>query len=277
MAFASEHVSWAPAPAPTGAGYGCSVTEDQCTASAWTPPKDWVYRDAAIGFVLSGWFEYRTEGESVLAAPGAVVFGNSGEHFNVRHLDAQGNKRLVTLISNDVLEEIAEASGLKTRFPVIALPPSQSTTRMFGWMRTVARGGPAAEDLVYPLACAALTASNDRTPDRISVRDRQRVRAAVDHIEARFGEACSLQSLAGLANLSRFHFVRVFSAVVGQSPNQYLINTRVRAAAERLHATNAPIAEVAFDVGFNDISYFYACFRATFGCTPRQWRSGSRA
>jgi AraC-like DNA-binding protein len=47
----------------------------------------------------------------------------------------------------------------------------------------------------------------------------------------------------------------------------------VRVAAERLEATATPIAEIAFDVGFNDISYFYHCFRTAFGCTPLQWRA----
>jgi AraC-like DNA-binding protein len=64
----------------------------------------------------------------------------------------------------------------------------------------------------------------------------------------------------------------VFSAIVGESPNQYLINTRVRAAADRLTGTTAPIAQIAFDVGFNDISHFYSRFRDAFGCAPRQWR-----
>ncbi|MGH6952071.1 MAG: helix-turn-helix transcriptional regulator, partial [Vitreimonas sp.] len=95
---------------------------------------------------------------------------------------------------------------------------------------------------------------------------------AVQHIAAHFDEPCTLEHLAALAGLSRFHFVRVFSAAIGQSPTQYLINTRLRAAAERLREEQTPIVQVAFDVGFNDLSHFYACFRDAFGRTPRQWR-----
>jgi AraC-like DNA-binding protein len=39
-----------------------------------------------------------------------------------------------------------------------------------------------------------------------------------------------------------------------------------------LLATRKPIAQIIYDVGFNDVSYFYTCFRDTFRCTPRQWR-----
>ena len=93
--------------------------------------------------------------------------------------------------------------------------------------------------------------------------------------DERFAEPCALKTIAQAVQLSRYELIRAFSAVMGQSPNQYLINTRVRAAAERLEASNAPIADIAFGVGFNDISYFYHCFRTAFGSTPLQWRARS--
>jgi AraC-like DNA-binding protein len=247
-----------------------AATEDQCAADPARPPADWIYSEASIGFVLSGWFEYATEGATVLAAPGGLVLGNAGEPFSVRHLDTIGNKRLVVSLSRDLLGEVARDADAAPRFGATALPPSQLATRMFSMMRAFHHTG--AEDILYPLAHAALTAQQPRPPERISARDRGRVQAAVQHIEGHFDEPCSLQALADLAGLSRFHFVRMFGAIVGQSPNQYLINTRMRAAADRLLTTNTPIAQIALDVGFNDISHFYACFREAFACTPRQWR-----
>jgi AraC-like DNA-binding protein len=228
-----------------------------------------VYAEAAIGFVASGWFEYESEDRCVLAAPGAIILGNAGEPFNVRHVDAHGNRRLVVTFTPDLIEEIANDVGVAPRFGTIALPPGPAATRMFALMRALEKGG---DDTLYPLAHAALTAERSSQQERIGARDRRRVQHAVAYIEANFDQPCTLQSLADLAGLSRFHFVRVFGAVVGQSPNQYLINLRMRSAADRLIATKTPIAQIAFDVGFNDISHFYACFRAAFGCTPRQWR-----
>jgi AraC-like DNA-binding protein len=267
MSLASTYASWPPSRA---ADHRAPVSEDSCSADPAGPAADWVYGDASIGFVMSGWFEYRTQGETALAAPGSIVFGNAGEHFNVRHVDTLGNRRLVVSFKRDMLEDIARETGVNARFGAIALPPSQAATRMFAMMRACSHNN--SEDTLYALAHAALTAEQSPSPERITARDRRRVQSAVQHIEAHFDEPCSLQSLADLAGLSRFHFVRMFGAIVGQSPNQYLINTRMRAAADWLIATKTPIAQIAFDVGFNDISHFYACFRDAFACTPRQWR-----
>lgn len=267
MTVTDTYASWKPSVLDARIA---AATEDGCAADPAAPPFNWVYDEASLGFVLSGWFEYTSEGASVLAAPGSVVLGNAGEHFSVRHIDTLGNRRLVVSFKHDLLNEVARESDAEPRFGAIALPPGQHATRMFALMRTYSHTG--AEDVLYPLAQAALTAQQPRAPGRITARDRRRVQAAVQHIEMHFDEPCSLQSLADMVGLSRFHFVRMFGAVAGQSPNQYLINTRMRAAAERLITTKTPIAQIAFEVGFNDISHFYACFREAFACTPRQWR-----
>jgi AraC-like DNA-binding protein len=261
--MALTELSWA----PSG---GSAVGEDRCSADPSSPAARWVYRTASIGFVTSGWFEYASGDRRVLAAPGAIILGNANEAFSVRHVDTRGNHRLVVSLGRDVLDDVANDAGVAPRFGAIALSPGKTATRIFALMRALNRN--ACNDLLYPLAHAALTAEQHPAAERISARDRRRVQTAVGHIETNFDQPCTLHALADLAGLSRFHFVRMFSTVVGLSPNQYLINTRIRAAAERLIATKAPIADIAFDVGFNDISHFYACFRQALGCTPRQWR-----
>lgn len=257
-------------PSWTAGSNGRGIGEDRCSADPSAPAARWVYKEASIGFVTSGWFEYACGDQRVLAAPGSIILGNADEAFSVRHVDTLGNRRLVVALARDLLEGVANEAGIAPRFGAIALPPGQAATRMFALMRALEHSG--CDDLLYPLAHTALTAQQQCAPEAIAARDRRRVQLAVGHIEANFHEPCTLDALADLAGLSRFHFVRMFTAVVGLSPKQYLINTRVRAAAERLIATNASIADIAFDIGFNDISHFYACFRQAFGCTPRQWR-----
>src|SRR5262249_41281634 len=117
MAHAPDH--WPPSRTP-----GAGVLEDCCAAHNGAPLKDWVYRTPAIGFVLSGWFDYLADGRVALGAPGAIVFGNSGQRFNVRHHDSSGNRRLVVLVSQTMLDEVASEAGLDApRFGAIALAP----------------------------------------------------------------------------------------------------------------------------------------------------------
>jgi AraC-like DNA-binding protein len=268
MTFQPKLTAWPPTP-PSHTG----VQEDRCAADPAAPLKDWIYKAPAIGFVLSGWFDYLAEGRAALAAPGAVVLGNAGEQFNVRHHDANGNKRLVVLLKQTMLDEIANDAGLDDpRFRTIALPPGPDATRMYAWLRGISQGGDVAEDCEIALAQAALAAPLAGRDIRVSVRECKRALAAARYIEAHFAEPCGLATLADVANSSRYQLARAFSAIMGQSPIQYLINTRVRAAADRLRAGSTPITDVAFDVGFNDISHFYYCFKSALGVTPRQWR-----
>jgi AraC family transcriptional regulator len=268
MAYSGDPTVWPPiASARTAVGV------DRCAADPAAAPKDWVYGAPAIGFVLSGWFDYCVEGRSAFAAPGAVVLGNAGEHFQVRHHDTLGNRRAFAILPHGLLEEVANAEHLDTpRFTSITIPPSASTTRMLSWLRALKRYSSEAEEAAYALAHTALRAP-ERRQKHVSARNRARVHAAASYIEEHFAEPCALTTISQAAQLSRYELIRIFSAVMGQSPNQYLINTRVRAAAERLESTDAPIADIAFGVGFNDISYFYHCFRAAFACTPLQWRA----
>jgi AraC-like DNA-binding protein len=268
MTFQPKLTAWPPAPPPH-----TSVHEDRCASDPAAPMKAWIYKTPAIGFVLSGWFDYLAEGRAMLAAPGAVVLGNAGEQFNVRHHDTSGNKRLVVLLKQTMLDEIANDVGLDDpRFRTISLPPGPDATRMYAWMRGIAEGGDAAEDCEIALAQAALTAPTAGHDVCVSAQERKRALAAARYIEAHFAEPCGLSTLADVANSSRYQLARAFSAIMGQSPIQYLINMRIRAAADLLRTSSTPIAEVAFDVGFNDISHFYYCFKSALGVTPRQWR-----
>ena len=94
------------------------------------------------------------------------------------------------------------------------------------------------------------------------------------YINAYFAEPCPLDTLAAVAKMTRFRFAKRFRAVTGETANQYVINRRLSAAATRLASSHASIAEIAFEVGFNDISHFDACFRSAFGCAPSIWRRG---
>jgi AraC-like DNA-binding protein len=212
-----------------------------------------------------------------MAIPGSIVLANRGEYFSCRHPDSSGMRRLVVWFSDNFLEEVAQDfDRADARMQAGVLPPGKSAAKMFGWMRKLAMQGPGREDTAYALAATALTAARaDPSPIQASSRHHRCLRSVMRYIETSYAEPCSLKTLAALAGLSRCYFVRAFRAVAGVSPNQYLINTRLRAAADRLLTTKAPVAEIAFGVGFNDISHFNACFRVAFGCSPRMLRAGS--
>ena len=85
----------------------------------------------------------------------------------------------------------------------------------------------------------------------------------------------TVAGLARMAKLSPYHFLRSFRAVTGVTPHQWLLRARLRDAAEKLAATNAPVTDIALDVGFDDLSNFTRTCRAEFGASPRHYRAAA--
>ena len=82
-------------------------------------------------------------------------------------------------------------------------------------------------------------------------------------------EPIELEDAAGEAGLSPFHFLRLFSSVLGVSPHQYLVRSRLRHAARLLADDERPVTDVAYDVGFGDLSNFVRTFHRAAGVSPR--------
>ena len=82
--------------------------------------------------------------------------------------------------------------------------------------------------------------------------------------------------MADAAGLSTSHFVRQFRASIGTAPHQYLVQRRVELAKRRLEATDASIAEVAFDCGFANQEHLTRVFKRFFGVTPGAYRKDRR-
>ncbi|MEM8809321.1 MAG: AraC family transcriptional regulator [Cyanobacteria bacterium P01_G01_bin.38] len=98
------------------------------------------------------------------------------------------------------------------------------------------------------------------------------VKLAGDYLHAHYAEDISLGALAAIANLSPFHFCRVFSKAFGLSPSAYQTQLRI-AQARKLLAQNLPIATVATLTGFYDQSHFGWHFKRQVGTTPGKYVS----
>ena len=85
-----------------------------------------------------------------------------------------------------------------------------------------------------------------------------------------------LEDAADQAGLSPFHFLRLFSSVLGVTPHQYLVRSRLRHAARRLADDDSPITDIAYDVGFGDLSNFVRTFHRAAGVSPLRFRQASR-
>ncbi|WP_201401941.1 helix-turn-helix transcriptional regulator [Kaistia sp. 32K] len=100
-------------------------------------------------------------------------------------------------------------------------------------------------------------------------------RSVFEFIESNLGRRICMTELAGVANMSRFHFSRVFKAAVGLTPARYLLERRVAMAAALLVAGHMSIAEVGYRSGFSSQQHFTTAFRSVMGSTPGRHRGFS--
>jgi AraC-like DNA-binding protein len=109
-----------------------------------------------------------------------------------------------------------------------------------------------------------------------SVRPLPAAHAAVmlarDYLHAHYASDISLETLAAIAGLSRFHFCRVFRKVLGVSPSAYQTQLRI-AQAKKLLVKGTSLAAVAARTGFYDQSHFGWHFKRQVGVTPGGYAS----
>jgi AraC family transcriptional regulator len=130
------------------------------------------------------------------------------------------------------------------------------------------------EEVGLTLARRLAELLSDRPPGRANpaARDRRRAVEAALWIDAHSHESIGLDAIARNAQLSMFHFLRVFSRVFGVTPHQYLVRSRLRHAVRLLTQDARAITDVAFDVGFNDLSNFVRTFHRAAGISPARFR-----
>jgi len=95
----------------------------------------------------------------------------------------------------------------------------------------------------------------------------------LQHIDANLGDDLNLQQLAQLSHFSPFHFQRIFKALVGENPYEYILNRRLERAVFMLkHRPKHSVTTVAYDCGFPSPENFSRQFKARYGFTASQFR-----
>jgi AraC-like DNA-binding protein len=98
------------------------------------------------------------------------------------------------------------------------------------------------------------------------------VGAALSALHGRPAHAWTLEELARVSGTSRSVLAERFQDLVGSSPMQYLTQWRMVLAAGLLSRSNAPLARIAEDVGYQTDTAFIRAFRREFGAPPATWR-----
>ena len=100
-----------------------------------------------------------------------------------------------------------------------------------------------------------------------------RLRRVTEFIHEHLDRPITLAELGRLANMSPYHFARLFKRSTGMPPHRFVRCKRIERAASLLAGRELAIAQIAQVVGFGTASHFATVFRRTMGTTPRAYRA----
>jgi AraC family transcriptional regulator len=271
---------------PITAGSGWTVADVVCSCGPDDRPYDEQHELVSIAIVTSGTFQYRGSGSNgrEVMTPGSVLLGSPGQCFECGHEHGTGDRCLAfqfTPACFDAITRGLTAGGSQRAFRSLRLPPVRPLAPVIASACAALAGGRDVpwEELGIRLAVRAVQVDGEFEPDRsaISAAAIARVTRALRMIEAEPDGELTIARLAREARLSPFHFLRTFESLTGTTPHQYVLRTRLRAAATRLTTDGDSVLDIAMRGGFGDVSAFNRAFRAEFGVSPRAYRRGRMA
>ncbi|MEU1517485.1 AraC family transcriptional regulator [Streptomyces sp. NPDC005811] len=106
---------------------------------------------------------------------------------------------------------------------------------------------------------------------------RRQLDTVVAYMRAHLADRVGLDDLARQVALSRFHFLRLFSATTGRTPHQFLTGLRIETARRLLETGDEPVGRIGRSCGFSTASHFTTVFRREVGHTPTEYRRLRRA
>jgi len=102
--------------------------------------------------------------------------------------------------------------------------------------------------------------------------EKENITRAIKYLQKHVAGNFSLKKVSKVANLSPYHFIRVFKAYTGKTPYDYFLDIKVGRARELLIRENKSVTEVCYLCGFNNLSHFTALFKKRVGLSPSVYR-----
>lgn len=255
-----------------------SVVDYRCDAGPGDPAFPERHEAFSLSYVRHGTFGYRVRGREFEMVAGAMLIGFPGDEFLCTHDHACGDECLSFRLAAEVADTVGSNDKVWKRG---ALPPLAEIMVLGELAQAAAAGenGVGLDEIGWLLAMrlAALTGSKSQKLRRASPRDRRRAVETALWLDANAHESVDLERAARQAGVSPFHFLRLFAGIVGVTPHQYLLRSRLRRAARALATDDRPVSDIALDVGFADLSNFVRTFHRAAGLSPRGFRQAARA
>jgi AraC-like DNA-binding protein len=254
-----------------------SVSDFRCSTGPGDKPFVEQYRCHSISYVRKGSFGCQTRGKSFELVAGSILVGHPGDEYLCTHDHVCGDECLSFFLD----PELVEATGDRTDIWRIGCAPPLPELMVLGELAQAAADGRSDVGLdevgqLFASRFVEVVCGRRRETAPATLRDRRRAVETALWIDAHSHRPIDLEDAAGQAGISPFHFLRLFSSVLGVTPHQYLVRSRLRHAARLLADDERSVTDIAYDVGFGDLSNFMRTFHRAAGVSPRRFREASR-
>jgi AraC family transcriptional regulator len=254
-----------------------SVIDYRCEAGPGDAPFVEQHDSFSLAYVRTGTFGCRARGRAFDFVSGSILVGYPGDEYVCTHEHPGGDECLSFHLAPALVEEIGFRAEI---WRSVCVPPLPELMVLGELAQAAAEGNSETglDELGMLMVARFVAIVSGRQPGPAEARayDRRRMVEAALWLDANAYQPIDLDSAAAEFGLSPFHFVRLFAKVLGVTPHQYLIRSRLRRAARLLAGDSKPITEVALDAGFADLSNFVRTFHRAAAVSPRSFRQAAR-
>jgi AraC family transcriptional regulator len=250
----------------------------RCTATPGDAPFVEVHASHSVSYVRAGSFGCRTRGKTYELVAGSVLIGYPGDEYLCTHDHHTCGDECLSFQLRPELVDTLDVRPRTWRSGAVAPLPELMVLGELAQACAEGRSDIGLDEagMLFAARFVQLVSGRKATGVRTRSIDRRRAVEVAMWIDAHAQEPLSLEDAGAQAGLSPFHFLRMFAKVLGVTPHQYLVRSRLRRAARLLVEDTRPVTDIAFDTGFTDLSNFVRTFRRAAGVSPLRFRQVAR-
>lgn len=231
---------------------------------------------AELFYVVGGVGQFRIENEIHPVSTGDLVIVNPFVEHTETSLDAQPLEYMVLGVKE---LELSVTEGQDGRFCIVSFQDKQNEvlTYLRTMLREIENESPGYEIICQDLLDILVVQLMRQTDFSATLTPihRKTSRACIKvrrYIDQHYKDDLTLESLAEIAHISKYHMVHTFSDEYGVSPMQYLAERRIEESRKLLKTTDYPLTQISNMLGFSSGSYFSQTFKKLEGIAPVEYR-----
>lgn len=239
-------------------------------------PREEIGAHWAVSLVEQNAFEVHAAKGNWRLIEGSAFLNRPGLVYRCRHFHHEPLDVCLSLAIDESLIDALRSDGVPLdQVPIGSAPSNRLNYLRHRLLRWHEHGGePIAGEVLAGEVVTAIAGASSRTtptfrPSHLR-RYGERVDAIRHRLDTRSSERHSLAELAREAELSMFHFARIFRELVGVPPHRYLLKARLARAAMLLREGLA-VTHACYQAGFDSLSHFAEAFRREFGVVPSRY------